>query len=411
MRSRSSILKVSQRVKTYLIKNLIWSTLAFLVFMWGVTSWLVLEAEKGAPGSNISSISDALWWGIVTFLTVGYGDRYPVTQMGRFWAGTLMFNGVFGIAIITSKISSYFMEQVLREGRGIVDTSKLKGHFIICGWKEEMPQLINHILDFNPDLESKDIVMISEIHQREIDSIRQHRRLKDLKVITGDFAHKDNIERAAPERAKKVLILADRTPLPNGSQRSVTEVDARTIMTAMTLANIDRRILIAAEILEPNMDQYLRMASVNEIIHIREYSRLLLGNASSGTGVSNIIFELLDPRNPTFITTLPLSHDAFGQSYQEYRPVFERNNPGTILIGILENTGNAYRIKELALRQAQKTPDMGRLVQNLRAVKDIRCNHPVFNPEPKYIIQEGSMAITIETREITQYESENARAG
>jgi hypothetical protein len=65
---------------------------------------------------------------------------------------------------------------------------------------------------------------------------------------------------------------------------------------------------------------------------------------------------------------------------------------------VLENTGNSHTIKELALRQAQKTPDMGKLVQNLKSVKEMKCNHPVFTPEPGYVIREGAMAIVIETR-------------
>jgi hypothetical protein len=69
-----------------------------------------------------------------------------------------------------------------------------------------------------------------------------------------------------------------------------------------------------------------------------------------------------------------------------------------VLIGILENTGNRHRIKEQALRQAQKTPDVRRLVENLRAVKEIRCNYPIFNPEASYVLQEGSLAIVLSTR-------------
>ena len=79
---------------------------------------------------------------------------------------------------------------------------------------------------------------------------------------------------------------------------------------------------------------------------------------------------------------------------------FESQFSKAIMIGILENTGNAFRIKDTALRQAQKTPDVKKLVQNLKDVKQIKCNHPVFNPGQDYQVLDGSLAIVIETREM-----------
>jgi voltage-gated potassium channel len=67
----------------------------------------------------------------------------------------------------------------------------------------------------------------------------------------------------------------------------------------------------------------------------------------------------------------------------------------SILIGILENTGNIFQRKREALREAQKTPDIGLLVANLKAVKELRGNQPVFNPGADYVIKPHSRAILI----------------
>jgi hypothetical protein len=170
-------------------------------------------------------------------------------------------------------------------------------------------------------------------------------------------------------------------------------------MTAMTLSNIARGTLVTAEVLDPKMDQYLKLASVSEIIYSREYSRLLLGNASGGTGISNIIFDLLDPRTSTLIATHPLEDQWIGKSYRDFKIAHENSLSQAVVIGILENTGNSQRIKENALRKAQKTPDVHKLVENLKSVKQLRCNRPIFNPQDSYLIPEGAMAIVIETRE------------
>ena len=378
--------------------HLIESVVIVVGLAWIAVSFLVYLAERGAEGANITSFGKGLWWGIVTFLTVGYGDYYPITGLGRMWASILMLTGVLGIAIITSKISSYFLEQALREGRGIVNTAKLKNHFIVCGWKEDMHELLSHILDFNPGLEASELVLIANLKPSVVDALKEYPRLKGLQVIVGDYFEAVNLKRAAPERAKKVLILADRTPSGSGAIPTMTEVDARTIMTAMTISNLSRGTLVTAEVLDPKMDQYLKLASVSEIIYSREYSRLLLGNASGGTGISNIIFDLLDPKTSTLITTQVIADSFVGQTYAQFKSELEKTNAHSVVIGILENTGNSQTIKESALRKAQKTPDVQKLVANLRSVREMRCNHPVFSPNGDYRIPEGAMAIVIATR-------------
>lgn len=61
---------------------------------------IVLHVEHDAPGGNIRSASDVLWWAIATMTTVGYGDRYPVTDAGRIAGATLMICGIGYLATV-----------------------------------------------------------------------------------------------------------------------------------------------------------------------------------------------------------------------------------------------------------------------------------------------------------------------
>jgi len=77
---------------------------AFIVLV--VASVLVLGFESLSPEANIKTGGDALWWGVVTITTVGYGDRYPVTALGRLTGVAVMFAGVGIIGALASILAS-----------------------------------------------------------------------------------------------------------------------------------------------------------------------------------------------------------------------------------------------------------------------------------------------------------------
>lgn len=60
---------------------------------------------------DIQSLSDGLWWAIVTTTTVGYGDISPKTGLGRLVAVVLMFVGIGTIGMITGSIATYFISK------------------------------------------------------------------------------------------------------------------------------------------------------------------------------------------------------------------------------------------------------------------------------------------------------------
>jgi voltage-gated potassium channel len=69
----------------------------------------VLWAESGAADANIKNASDALWWCLVTITTIGYGDRYPVTNAGRVVGAWLMVVGVGLFGTFTAFVANAFV--------------------------------------------------------------------------------------------------------------------------------------------------------------------------------------------------------------------------------------------------------------------------------------------------------------
>ena len=92
------------RVGTYVIT-------AVIVIL-GVAAVAMRDAERGAEDANIESLSDALWWAATTVTTVGYGDRYPTTDLGRLIAVGLMVVGIALLGVITATIAAWFVDRL-----------------------------------------------------------------------------------------------------------------------------------------------------------------------------------------------------------------------------------------------------------------------------------------------------------
>jgi len=69
----------------------------------------MLSVESGSPNANIVTASDAVWYVYVTITTVGYGDQYPVTQLGRFIGILIMAIGVGLFGTITAFLANIFI--------------------------------------------------------------------------------------------------------------------------------------------------------------------------------------------------------------------------------------------------------------------------------------------------------------
>ena len=85
-------------------------TVVFLVFcVLEFGALAVLSAEKSSPNANITNASDAIWWAYVTITTVGYGDQFPVTNVGRLVGVLVMTAGVGLFGTLSGFLANTFL--------------------------------------------------------------------------------------------------------------------------------------------------------------------------------------------------------------------------------------------------------------------------------------------------------------
>lgn len=92
-------------------KNQIISCIFIILVLMTASSLCMYTAEHEVQPEVFSNAFSGIWWSISTILTVGYGDIYPVTVMGRLMAIVISFLGVGAVAIPTGIISAGFVEQ------------------------------------------------------------------------------------------------------------------------------------------------------------------------------------------------------------------------------------------------------------------------------------------------------------
>jgi voltage-gated potassium channel len=90
---------------------------AFLVLT--TATVLIVQFESQAADAKILTGGDAVWWGLVTITTVGYGDYYPVTFLGRATAVFVMFAGVGIIGSLASILASILVPDAPAEAEPI----------------------------------------------------------------------------------------------------------------------------------------------------------------------------------------------------------------------------------------------------------------------------------------------------
>jgi voltage-gated potassium channel len=66
-------------------------------------------AEQRSDEANIKTGGDAIWWAYVTITTVGYGDRYPVTDLGRLIGILVLTGGVGLFGVLTGFLANFFL--------------------------------------------------------------------------------------------------------------------------------------------------------------------------------------------------------------------------------------------------------------------------------------------------------------
>lgn len=124
-------------------KRLLWIGLALALYIH--LFFVLLRVESGHERATIKTVGDAAWYVIVTLTTVGYGDTYPVTPLGRIIGAVFLLSSLGIIGLLIGMVSGWVREIQHKWNMGYYGTA-MKNHVVIIGWDEFAHAVVDCLL-------------------------------------------------------------------------------------------------------------------------------------------------------------------------------------------------------------------------------------------------------------------------
>jgi len=374
-------------IKKIHLKTLLIIVLIYLILV--TICYFILKAEGtlNTDGNEISYLDVFL----LNFLTVAGNDYAFVDATGSRIIGVLfLLFSMFGLSAITGYISSAFVENKLNSTRKeLKKMQALKNHIVICGWKNDIKILILDILRKNKNLKTEDIVLITNVDDEIIKTIKDDQNLLGINVLKGDYTFEQTLLNANIKNASKVLIMGE-----NHDNLDAELIDSRVFVTALMIRNMNSKCHICTEVKTERYKKYIEAQNVAEVIYTEEYTRYILSTSTNYSGMSKVMSSFLDNGDGMSVQIYPLAEKWFGKDYIELFNYYKKEK-NTLVIGILENMGVEKELKHQILTEAQKSTNYGEIIQKLKNVKTMETNLPILNPDDDFKLGKNMGAIVI----------------
>ena len=161
--------------------------------------FLLVEVEKDCDGASITNMFDAVWYSLVTLSTVGYGDFYPVSAVGKIIGLVFVFSslGVLGYLIsqLTVKLTQYMEDKK----NGLFGT-KMENHIILIGYNKFSSHILEQIVPTGVK------VAIVTDKKEDVDSISSSFEKDSVFILCSEFNNFENLEKVNILKASKVFV-------------------------------------------------------------------------------------------------------------------------------------------------------------------------------------------------------------
>ena len=207
------------------------------LLIFGAVGYIVIEGW---------SFMDALYMTVITLATVGYGEVHEISPEGRLFTVILIFLGVGFFLYVVGNVIQFLVEGRIRHvlGRRILDKqiSKLKNHFIVCGYGRVGRALCSYLIQKYTD------VVVIEQHSNRVSVMDED----GILYIMGGATDEAILMKAGIKRARGII--------------SVLGSDADNVFLVLIAKRLNPKISVVARANQNETEQTLYSAGADKVV-------------------------------------------------------------------------------------------------------------------------------------------------
>jgi len=294
----------------------------------GGTSIFLLESAAAPVDRMVHTLTDGIWWAIVTLTTVGFGDTYPVTGLGRVLGAGLMIVGMFTLALFAGIVGNTLLNSVLTIRQEQFRMTGYLNHIVICGWDAGSSMLLD-ALSQEFDYSDAQLVVFS-VGERPLELPPEYI------WVPGDPTKDSELPKVRMARAAAVVVVGARQVPPQTA-------DAASILSVFTIRSFMRQhtsekkrkkpLHIVVEILESENVEHARVAGADEVVETKRVGFAMLAHAVAQPGVADVLTRVTSAGEQSLFSCdvpdgyeLPMTFESLARELKADR--------GALLIGI-----------------------------------------------------------------------------
>lgn len=273
---------------------------AMLVALYAASVVVFRLAGEG----DLSDPFNVLWWTVVTFTTVGYGDISPTTALGETWAIFVLVVGVGLMAVLLGEVASSVVSSRARSMNGLKSYRALSDHTVVLGYELGTTEDILSEIHANIDWAGEEIVLVDERLQQNPYPERCH-------FVRAPLTSDDAVERSGLDAADHVVVFG--------------RTDHETALTALLAARVATRAHVVAYVREASSKHAVTRVN-SRISVVAPISACAVVQELQNPGVVDLVADLMDNKGqsvyrvrvPEMLDTAPHAAVTVGALRQHY---------------------------------------------------------------------------------------------
>ena len=232
------------------------------------------------------SLVDSIWWAMVTMTTVGYGDYFPQTFIGRFFIAYPCFLlGIGLIGYLLGSLAESFINITAKRRKGQLHI-RMQDHILICHCPS-VTKVLNMIeeLRATPDSAKSGIIVIDDT----LGEIPTQFLKNDIQFVSGDPTDEEVLNRASVRNANGAIILAKN---PGSAESDNSSFTIGTIIE-MIEEETGRSIRTIVEVVSPRNQKMFERSAVDGLIVVEGVSDKMMVQEFLHPGIQKTFGQLL----------------------------------------------------------------------------------------------------------------------